>query len=66
MITGDQLDIRPNPGTGCYEAWLVDRLTGEQRLLATCSLCVPEEQFRWWNRQLGHLLHHELSLSTAA
>ncbi|MBI2503181.1 MAG: hypothetical protein HYW07_08090 [Candidatus Latescibacteria bacterium] len=56
MTSGDQLDIRPNLSNGCYEAWLMDSLTMEKRLVSTCSLCVPEDQFRWWNRQVWNVL----------
>lgn len=66
MTSGDQLDIYPNPSNGCYEAWLVDPRTREKRLISTCSLCVSEDQFRWWNRQVCNTLHDDLLLPTAA
>jgi hypothetical protein len=36
----------------CYEAWLVDLVTGQKRLASTCSTCVPEEQYHWWVQQV--------------
>jgi hypothetical protein len=66
MVSGDQLDIHPNPGSGCYEAWLVNSRTREKRLISTCSLCVSEDQIRWWNRQLCSVLQNEEGLLPAA
>ncbi len=66
MKTGDQLDIHPNMSNGCYEAWLVDPHTGGKRLFSTCSLCVPEEQVRWWNHQVCNTLCQDQRLPTAA
>lgn len=68
MTSREQLDICPNQTTGCYEAWAVNSHTRERRLLSTCSLCVPEEQYRWWSRQVGNTPTHDgdLSFPTAA
>lgn len=68
MSAEARFDIRPNPNTGCYEAWSLDLRTGERRLVSTCSLCVPAEQFRWWSHHLAHHLHEDepSSLPTAA
>jgi len=66
MTAGDQLDIHPNQTSGCYEAWLVDTRTHEKRLLSTCSLCLPEEQVRWWNRQVCKIVHEDKPLPAIA
>ena len=66
MTSGDELAIRTNPQTGCYEAWSIDPHTRERHLLSTCSLCVSEEQFHWWSRQVWTACGGDLRLSTAA
>jgi len=68
MAMRDQLDIHPNQTTGCHEAWAVDPYSGGRRLLSTCSLCVSEEQYRWWSRQVWRVLDQrgDLPLSAAA
>ena len=46
-------DICRNETNRCYEAWIADRATGRRRLLSTCSMCVPEEQYQAWRQQVG-------------
>jgi hypothetical protein len=41
-----------NEATQCYEAWFVDPGSGDRLLVATCSLCVGEDQVRWWEHQV--------------
>ncbi|MEW6751534.1 MAG: hypothetical protein AB1505_11245 [Candidatus Latescibacterota bacterium] len=44
--------IYPNSETQCFEAWIVDPNSGDRVLVATCSMCVPHEQYRWWEQQV--------------
>ena len=44
--------IYQNESTQCYEAWEVDLETGEKKLLSTCSMCVPEQGYQWWTREV--------------
>ncbi|MFA6110982.1 MAG: hypothetical protein WDA75_19655 [Candidatus Latescibacterota bacterium] len=41
-----------NEATQCYEAWFVEPGSGNRLLVATCSVCVAEEQVRWWEHQV--------------
>lgn len=47
--------IYPNEETQCYEAWLVDGNSGNKVLVATCSMCVPVDQLRWWEHQVWNV-----------
>ena len=44
--------IFPNEETQCYEAWVVKQITGEKMLVASCSMCVPQDQYCWWVQQV--------------
>ena len=44
--------IYQNESTQCYEAWEVDPETGEKKLLSTCSMCVPEQDYQWWTQEV--------------
>ena len=44
--------IYSNPDTQCYEAWIVDQASGDRVLVATCSMCVSQEQYQWWEQQV--------------
>ena len=46
-------EIYCNEAARCHEAWSVDPTTGNKRLLSTCSMCVPEDQYQAWRQHLG-------------
>ena len=55
MASLDQMQatgIYPNEEAQCFEAWVMNAESGERILVATCSMCVPEDQYRWWVQQV--------------
>lgn len=44
----DASGIYENPTTQCFEAWIVGEDANNKRLVASCSMSVPPEQYRWW------------------
>jgi hypothetical protein len=47
--------IYENHATQCFEAWEV--YDNRKRLLSSCSMSVPTDQFKWWKQQLNHSLN---------
>lgn len=47
--------IYPNEETECFEAWGVNAESGERFLVASCSMCVPEDQYQWWVQQVWNV-----------
>ena len=44
--------IYRNESIHCYEAWVVEPHTESTVLVSTCSLCVSEEEFHWWEERV--------------
>ena len=51
----DHSGIYENHITQCFEAWQV--AGGCKRLVSSCSMSVPTEQFKWWKQQINQTLN---------
>ena len=51
----DHSGIYENHATQCFEAWQVADQC--KRLVSSCSMSVPPEQFKWWKQQINQSLN---------